>query len=72
MLRDDVVDAVRAGQFHIFTAETVDAALHLLTGSPPGEPGATGLYPEGSLHRLVSQRLEKYAESIRKVTAEEK
>src|SRR5579864_8987325 len=32
MLRDDVVEAVCAGQFHIWMAETVDEALQLLTG----------------------------------------
>ena len=33
MLRDDVVEAVRSGQFHIWTVEAVDELLQLLTGS---------------------------------------
>jgi lon-related putative ATP-dependent protease len=60
MLRNDVVDAVRAGQFHIWTAETVDEGLALLTGREPGELNKQGAYPKGSLHRAVADRLAKY------------
>ena len=70
MLRDDVVEAVRAGQFHIWTVESVDAVLQLLTGLPCGEPDAAGVYAEGSLHRLISDRLDELhpvsADDIRK------
>jgi predicted ATP-dependent protease len=45
MLRDDVVTAVAAGQFHIWLAEEVDDALEMLTGVPAGRADATGLYP---------------------------
>lgn len=71
MLRDDVVDAVRSGQFHIWTAEDVDALLQLLTGLPSGEPDAAGLYPEGSLNRLVSDRLEEFGRTLRAASAGE-
>jgi predicted ATP-dependent protease len=39
MLRDDVVEAVRAGRFAVHAVRTVDDALELLTGMPAGEPG---------------------------------
>ncbi len=32
MLRGDVLEAVAAGQFHIYSADTIDRALELLTG----------------------------------------
>jgi predicted ATP-dependent protease len=60
MLRNDVVDAVRAGQFHIWTTETVDEGLALLTGREPGELDKRGVYPKGSVHRAVADRLAKY------------
>lgn len=60
MLRNDVVEAVRAGQFHIWTAETVDEGLALLTGREPGVPNKQGVYPKGSVHRAVADRLAKY------------
>ena len=37
MLRRDVVDAVKAGQFQIYAIETVDQAIELLTGVPAGK-----------------------------------
>ncbi len=60
MLRNDVVAAVRAGQFHIWTAETVDEGLALLTGREPGELNQQGVYLKGSVHRAVADRLAKY------------
>ncbi len=65
MLRDEVVEAVRLGQFHIWVAEQVDDALQLLSGMPCGELDSSGMYPEGSLHRLVSMRLEQYKRALR-------
>src|SRR5512136_2668668 len=60
MLRNDVVEAVRVGQFHIWTVETVDQGLALLTGREPGEINKQGLYPKGTIHRAVADRLAKY------------
>ena len=65
MLRDDVVEAVAAGRFHVWLAEEVDDALDLLTGVSAGQLDAAGAYPVGSLHRLVADRLAHYAEELR-------
>jgi len=65
MLRQDVVDAVAAGKFHIYPIHTVDEGLELLTALPAGErepPG--GPYPEGSVNRLVEDRLIELAETL--------
>jgi len=65
MLREEVVEAVEAGQFHIWAAETVDEALEILTGMPAGEMDEEGNYPEGSVHRAVCDRLQQMAETLR-------
>ncbi len=57
MLRDDVVDAVRAGRFRIVPVSTVDEAIELLTGVEAGERGAGGRFAEGSLNAKVEARL---------------
>jgi lon-related putative ATP-dependent protease len=72
MLRDDVVEAVSAGQFHVWVAAEVDEALQLLTGLPAGAPDTAGVFPEGSLHRAVADRLAQYAEALKTLTGEEK
>ncbi|HRW08517.1 MAG TPA: ATP-binding protein [Caldilineaceae bacterium] len=62
MLRQDVVDAVAAGQFHIYAVETIDQGIELLTGRPAGERDEEGTYPEGSINALVEARLASLAE----------
>ena len=64
MLSDEVVEAVRGGQFHVWAVSSVDEALELLTGRPAGVRGEDG-YPEGTVHRLVEDRLRAYAERLR-------
>ncbi len=59
--RDKVSEAVRERKFHIWTADSVDAALELLTGLARGEPDVAGVHPEGSVHRPVGDRLGRYA-----------
>jgi lon-related putative ATP-dependent protease len=70
MLRDDVVEAVRAGQFHVWTAERVDDGLSLLTNLAPGEPDDQGLYPEGTLHRLVADRLTVFGDVLKELSSQ--
>jgi lon-related putative ATP-dependent protease len=42
MLRRDVVEAVAAGQFHVYPMQTVNEAIELLTGIPAGERNEEG------------------------------
>ncbi len=62
MLRQDVIEAVRAGQFHIYPIETVDQGIELLTGLPAGVPDEQGKYPEGTVNGMVQARLAELAE----------
>ncbi len=66
MLRDEVVQAVREGNFHIYAVKTVDEAIELLTGKPAGELQPDGTYPEGTVNRLVHDRLRQLAEAYRR------
>jgi predicted ATP-dependent protease len=54
MLRDDVVDAARAGRFHVRTVDTVDDAMALLTGIPAGVADAKGAMPRDSINHRVA------------------
>lgn len=57
MLRQNVIAAAEAGQFHIYAVDNVDRAINLLTGLPAGEADVNGEYPEGSLNQRVAVRL---------------
>ena len=61
MLREDIVEAVRRGTFHIHTIDTVDDAMTLLTGLPAGEPDAKGVLQKGSINHKVAMALENMA-----------
>ncbi len=57
MLKEDVVQAVEAGQFHIFPVKTIEEAMYLLTGIRCGKPNKHGKYPTNSLYHRVNYRL---------------
>jgi predicted ATP-dependent protease len=70
MLRDDVVEAVRAGQFHVHAVATVDEGLTLLTGLPAGEAGADGRFPQGSVNAAVERALAANIERLKELRGE--
>lgn len=57
MLKQEVVDAVAAGNFHIYAVDSVDNVLEILTGTTAGERYIDGTYPKGSINAAVQQRL---------------
>lgn len=65
MLRQDVVDAVAAGKFHVSAVSGIDQAMELLTGVSAGERAADGLFPAETLNHRVEQRLIAFAKSAR-------
>ncbi len=70
MLRQDVVDAVAAGQFSVYPVETVEQGIELLTGLPAGERDTSGLFPEGTINRLVEDKLNAFADARRQFGSE--
>jgi predicted ATP-dependent protease len=58
MLREDVVEAVGAGTFHVHAIATVDEGLTLLSGRDAGVPGPDGRFPEGTFNAAVERALE--------------
>jgi predicted ATP-dependent protease len=65
MLRDEVVEAVRQGQFHIYSAATIDEGIDILTGVPAGRRQDDGTYPENTVNYLVDKRLGEMARRLK-------
>lgn len=62
LLDDEVIDAVRAGQFQIYAVRHVDQALALLSGEEAGYADQDNLFPAGSINARVVERLRSIAE----------
>ncbi|MBS1189283.1 MAG: ATP-dependent protease [Rhodocyclaceae bacterium] len=61
MLRQDVVQAVADGQFHIYAVADFDSAIEILTDVPVGEPDQDGTVPAGTVNFLVAATLAEMA-----------
>lgn len=65
VLKDEVVEAVKEGVFHIYPISTIDEGIALLMSTPAGEKDEKGEYPPDSVHGKVMAKLKafwKYAE----------
>lgn len=67
MLREEVVEACRAGRFHIYPVTTIDEGITLLTGVPAGEKEEDGKWTPGSLNRAIAARLSDWVRKARRM-----
>lgn len=65
-LSDEVVDAVKNKQFHIYAISTIDEGIEILTGVPAGKKDKDGNFPAGTVNYLVYEKLKKYAKVCEK------
>jgi lon-related putative ATP-dependent protease len=72
MLKDEVVEAVREGRFHIWSVETIDQGIEILTGIPAGERLSEGGYPEGTINNRVDRKLLDMVEHMKRFSVPEK
>jgi len=69
MLKQEVVDAVKAGKFHIYPVKTIEEGVELLTGIPAGKRLPNGGYEENSIYGRVDKRLRDMAETVKRFQA---
>jgi predicted ATP-dependent protease len=72
MLREEVVEAVRKGQFHIYSAKTIDEGIEILMGTSAGKRQKSGSYPKNTVNYLIDKRLKEMAERLKDFRTEEK
>ena len=71
MLRQDVVEAVARGDFHVYPVTSIDEGITLLTGLPAGEMDAEGNWTPGSVNARVAERLTQWARMARRFSSPE-
>jgi lon-related putative ATP-dependent protease len=75
MLKEEIVDAVKAGQFHIYSVGTIDEGIEVLTGTKAGEKRQDGTFENGTVNYRVDKQLKGMAEKLKEFpspTTEEK
>jgi lon-related putative ATP-dependent protease len=65
MLKEEIVDAVKAGKFHIYSVKTIDEGIEILTGVKAGERQKDGSFEKGTANYKVNMRLVEMAEKLR-------
>ena len=61
MLKNEVVQAVKEGKFHIHAIANIDEGIETLTGKSAGERDSEGNYPADTVNFLVEEKLKLMA-----------
>lgn len=66
MLKEEVIDAVKNGMFHLYPISRVEEGIEILTGVKAGKKTAKG-YEVGSVFYLVEKRIKELYEKSRQI-----
>jgi predicted ATP-dependent protease len=64
MLKEEVVEAIREGKFHLWPVSTIDEGIEVLTGVKAGVRMTDGKFEPESVNAKVDQRLREMAEAL--------
>jgi predicted ATP-dependent protease len=65
MLRDDVIEAVAVGKFHIMPVTSLEQGIEILTGVRAGRRDSNGMFEPATVYALVDQRLHDMATTLK-------
>ncbi len=65
MLREDVLDAVASGNFHIWPVSRIEQGIELLTGVKAGQRNGDGAFPAETVFAKVDERLRNMARMMK-------
>jgi predicted ATP-dependent protease len=65
MLRDDVLDAVTEGKFHIWPVAQIEQGIEILTGAAAGQRNGDGTFEVNTVYAIVDERLRKMAQKMK-------
>ena len=65
MLREDVLEAVKSGKFHIWPIGRVEQGVELLTGTRAGQRNGDGGFEKGTVFAKVDERLREMANTMK-------
>jgi predicted ATP-dependent protease len=65
MLREDILDAVAAGKFHIWPVSKIEQGIEILTGCTAGQKKSDGKFEEGTVFALMDERMRDMARTLK-------
>jgi lon-related putative ATP-dependent protease len=65
MLKEEVVEAAKAGKFNIFAVKTIDEGIEFLTGTKAGQKLEDGTFEKGTVNYLVDKQLRDLADKLK-------
>ena len=65
MLREDILEAVAAGKFHIWPVAKVEQGIEILTGKTAGQRNGDGKFDAGTVFALMDERLRDMAKTLK-------
>ena len=65
MLRDDVIEAVSAGKFHVYPVARIEEGIEILSGVPAGHRDGRGRFESDTVFARVDQRLREMADTLK-------
>ena len=65
MLREDILDAVAAGKFHIWPVSKIEQGIEILTGCSAGQKKSDGKFEEGTVFALMDERMRDMARTLK-------
>jgi lon-related putative ATP-dependent protease len=64
MLKEEVLEAVQEGKYHIWPVRTIDDGIEVLTGVPAGERQEDGTFEGGTVNDRADKQLRQMAETL--------
>jgi ATP-dependent Lon protease len=65
MLREDILEAVAAGKFHIWPVAKIEQGIEILTGCVAGLKNSDGKFEQGSAFALMDDRMRDMARTLK-------
>jgi lon-related putative ATP-dependent protease len=65
MLKEELIEAVKAGKFNVWSVKTIDEGIEILTGKKAGQKLENGPFEEGTINHLVDKQLRLMADKLK-------
>ena len=65
MIKEEIVEALKNGKFHIYSVKTIDEGIEVLTDIKAGKRQQDGTFPKDTVNYLVDKNLREMAERLK-------